>query len=221
LLRPPFDPCCERIPRHDAFVWALRSRTFDHLQNAEEVRSRAIALLALLNGVMGVSGNTEPLTLDSVGQIDDEGRIRLTFFAELHERLRATVTATAEVRDAQGNLVPPPQPEPSAAQTWTKKAEGNETVADMLVFAGRADNWFDIFKTIEAAEDLVGGERELQKVLGSSGQAFKRMKRTANNLHRHRPGKFATETPTPMEDAKPLLSFIVRTVMDSYLAAQR
>ena len=114
---------------------------------------------------MGVSGNTEPLTLDSVGQIDDEGRIRLTFFAELHERLRATVTATAEVRDAQGNLVPPPQPEPSAAQTWTKKAEGNETVADMRVFAGRADNWFDIFKTIEAAETWLAARGSCRRCL--------------------------------------------------------
>jgi hypothetical protein len=198
LLKPPFDPHCERIPHNGSLVWALRSRSFDNLRTAEEVHSRAVELMALLNGALSVSGDTEPLRLQSIGQIDDEGRARFTVFAAFHGRARGDMLiGTVDVRDSQGNLVPPPPPEPSAAQKWIATAAGNDTVADMLIFAGRADNWFDIFKTIEAAGDLVGGERELQKLLGPSGSAFKRMRQTANNLHRHRPGKFTTpEAPT-------------------------
>jgi hypothetical protein len=47
-LKPPFDPCCERIPRDGTFVWALRSRQgFDHLQDAVVVHSQAVRLARL------------------------------------------------------------------------------------------------------------------------------------------------------------------------------
>lgn len=165
---PPFDPWCERMPRNGGFVWALRSRSFDHLQSANEFRTRALTLIAQLNGALGVRDDTEQLNIQGVGRIDNDGQVHFTVFAEINERGRATATADAEVRDARGNLVPPPPPEPSAAQKWIKAAEENDDIADMLVFAGRSDNWFDIYKTVELAQKLAGDRNQLRSLLGGS-----------------------------------------------------
>jgi hypothetical protein len=142
-LRPPFDPWCERILRNGSFVWVLRSRSFDHLQSAVEVRERAILLIQRLNGALGVEVGAEPLTLNAVGQIDDQGGFHFAVFAEAS--LRARTMLSAEARDAKGNLIPAPPPEASATQRWIKAAAQNNDIADMLVFAGRADNWFDTY----------------------------------------------------------------------------
>ena len=223
-LKPPFDPSCGRIPRDGGFVWALRSRSFDQMETANEVRTRALTLIAQVNGALGVQGDADPLNFQAVGRIDNEGQISFTVFAGLNERVRAvdtataevqegrdTITATAEVRNANGNLVPPSPPEPSAAQKWIKAAEENDGIADMLVFAGRADNWFDIYKAIELAERLSGGEHKLPKLLGDSRAECQNMRKTANfyrHARTHRP-----KVLTNLTEAKPLLSFIVRTVL--------
>ncbi|MGH7115561.1 MAG: hypothetical protein ACREE9_13820, partial [Stellaceae bacterium] len=163
-LRPPFDPWCDRIPQNGRFV--LRSRCFDDLQSADEVKKSAIPLIQRLNGALSVAVGAEPLNFDGVGRVDDQGELHLTFFAELNERLRLMATATAEVRDAEGNLIPPAPPQPSNAQRWIGAAEKNDQIADMLVFAGRADNWFDIYKALELAETLAGGRQKLLVLLG-------------------------------------------------------
>ena len=213
-LKAPFDPWCERIPRDGGFVWALRSSRFDHLQSADEVRESAIPLIQRLNGALGVEGEAECLEFCGVGRIDDQGGFHVTVFAEAHSRMRIIAIAHAEVRDAEGNLIPPPPPEESSTQRWIKAAEGNDDIADMLVFAGRADDsWFDRYKTIELAEKLVGGEHKLRMLLGNISDEYKRMRTTANyyrHARHHRP-----EILTTLADARSLLSLIVRTVLDA------
>jgi hypothetical protein len=190
----------------------LRSRSFDHLQSASEVRERAIPLIQRLNGALGVGGEAEPLDFYGVGCIDDQGGFHVTVFAEAHSRARAIAIATAEVRDAKGNLIPPPPPEESSTQRWIKAAEGDDDIADMLVFAGRADdNWFDMYKTIELAEKLAGGEHKLRMLLGDASTEYKRMRTTANYYRHAR--HYRPEILTTLADARPLLSLIVRTVL--------
>jgi hypothetical protein len=213
ILRRPFDPWCERIPRDGGVIWALRSRSFDNLQSAGEVRESAIPLIERLNGALSVEASAEPLKFDGVGRIEEEGGFHLTVFAESHSRARASVTATAEVRGANGNPVPPPPPAESSTQRWIKAAEENDDIADMLVFAGRADNWFDIYKALELAEKLAGGEHKLRMRLGNTSNKYKRMKSTANyyrHARYHRPDLLTT-----LVEARPLLSLIVRTVLGS------
>jgi hypothetical protein len=213
-LRRPFDPWCERIPRDGGFVWALRSRSFDHLQSAGEVRERAIPLILRLNGALGVEGSAEPLNFHGVGRIDDQGGFHLAVFAECgHYRARSNLVATAEVRDAKGNLIPPPPSEMSSTQRWIKAAEEDEDIADMLVFAGRADNWFDIYKAVELAQRLAGDRNKLRVLLGKSACECERMWRTAN-CYRHARPNDPPSILTTLAEARPLLSLIVRTVLD-------
>jgi hypothetical protein len=176
------------------------------------VRACAIPLIERLNGAIGVEARAEPLTFGGAGRIDDEGRIHLTVFAEGRSRARGNLVAAAEVRDANGNLVPPPPPEASSTQRWIKAAEQSDDIADMLVFAGRTDNWFDIYKALELAEKLAGGEHKLRTRLANSSHEYKGMKSTANyNRHarHHRPDVLTTLT-----EAKELLSLVIKTVLD-------
>jgi hypothetical protein len=210
-LSPPFDPWCERIPRSESCVWALRSRSFENLQNAAEVRERAIPLIQRLNGALGVEVSAEALTLNSVGRIDDQGGIQFAVFAEVH--LRGRTMATAEGRDAKGNVIPPPLPNASVVQKWIAAAEEHEDIADLLVFAGRADNWFDIYKTLELAETLAGGQPKLRTLLGDARDEYERMRRTAN-CYRHASYSSPPKVLTTLTEARPLLSVIVRAVLD-------
>jgi hypothetical protein len=215
LLKPPFDPWCERIAWNGEEILVLRSSGFDKLGAANDVRQHALTMIGRLNGAFSATSGAKPLTFKGVGCFNELGQVHFTVFAELHDRVRVTDSFTAEVRDANGNLIPPPPPQPSAAQRWIKAAEDNDDIADLLVFAGRADNWFDIYKAVEMAERLVGGERNLPPVLGPLAKEFARMQRTANSMHRHAPRKFQPPAaPTSLDEARSILSFVVRTVLD-------
>jgi hypothetical protein len=213
-LKPPFDPWCDRLP---GGRFALRSRSFDDLRSADEVRKRAIPLIQQLNGALGVEARAEPLNFNAVGHIDDYGEINLHVFGELNARIRPfELIATGEIgeiRDADGNLISPAPPQPSNAQRWIAAAAENDQIADMLVFAGRADNWFDVYKATELAEKLAGGEHRLRKLLGASAGEYNRMQRTAN-FHRHARVKNPPETPITLDDTRLLLSFILRKVLE-------
>lgn len=214
-LKQPFDPYCEQIAHGGGSAWALRSRQFDTLSDADDVRQRAIPLIEQLNGALAVTARAERVTLNGVGRIDEQGECHLTVFASLATglgRARVTAFATIEIRDQAGNLVPPPPPEPSDPQKWIRLAGQSDIVADMLVFAGRGDNWFDIYKCIELAEKLVGGQHKLRTLLGSSAQQFKQMRKTAN-FHRHARGE-RPKTLTTLIEAQSLLWFVVRFVLD-------
>jgi hypothetical protein len=82
----------------------------------------------------------------------------------------------------------------------------------MLVFAGRTENWFDIYKALELAEKLAGGEHKLRIGLGDTGHEYKRMKATANYYRHAR--HYRPDILTTLAEARPLLSLIVRAVLD-------
>ena len=119
---------------------------------------------------------------------------------------------SAEVRDVDGNLVTPPPPEPSATQGWMQASESNDDIADLLVYAGRADNWFDTYKAVEIAERMVGGEHNLQKLVGPASTQLKNMRSTAN-FYRHARGYYKPPVLTTQDEARSLLASIVRTVI--------
>ena len=213
-LKPPFDPVCECLPHGDGTVWALRSTMFNQLQSANEVRAQAIILVARLNGALRAQCDADPLTLQGVAHIDDSGNFHFTAFLEGHARVRSMVTGTLEARDTDGNLVPTPPPEPSQTQRWVPVSEQNNDVGDMLIFTGRADNWFDIYKALELAQSLAGGRpgRKLDELLGSASDEFERMWRTAN-MHRHARSKNQPTNPMTLDEAMSLLSFVIRTLL--------
>lgn len=182
-LRPPFEPWCERVERGAEVVWALRSRDFESPGTAAEVREMASPLIDRLNGALAVSARAKPVRFDAVGRVDDRGEMHLTVSLEGAATVRASASGIIEVRDADGDLVPPLPPQPSTAQKWLELAGWDDDVADMLVFAGRADDWFDIYKALELAGLLAkrrhgrraNGKEALLRSLGDASAACKNM----------------------------------------------
>jgi hypothetical protein len=222
VLKAPFDPTCERISHTESVIWVLRSRSFDNLQTPDEVRLRALALIERLNGALQVECRGEPLVFDGVGRIDEAGQIQLFQFAEAHIRGRSRLSAVGQVLNPNGNIVPPPSPDPSQAQRWLEAAESDDEIADMLTFAGRSDNWFDIYKALELAKRLAGDENgpgnnkyAMKALLGTEAyKKFDHVWQTANTTRHARyanePGVLAT-----LNEAKAILSHVVKAVLDT------
>lgn len=208
-FKPPFDPWCERMPHGTNFIFSLRSHTFVDAQCAGEVKELAIPLINRLNGALAMVTDAEPLTFQSVFRINDQGG--MSFWSSVEDHVKARDRIDDEVRDRSGNLIPASPPEQSTAQKWVAAAEKNDDISDLLTFAGRADNWFDIYKAIELAERLSGGEHDLRRSLGGSGAKCKSMRETAN-FFRHARG-YRPAVLTNIKDARPLLSIIVKTVL--------
>lgn len=154
LLELHFDPKIELVPHNGNLIRALRSRKFDALRTATEVRTEAETLLARLNGALRLAGNTDPLTFGDVGYIENDGSIHFTTFAEARLQLEAMVlVGAAEVRNPDGSLSPSPPPAPSLAQKWLSAAEKDDDLARVLKYFGAPTNWYDMWTAYEIIED--------------------------------------------------------------------
>lgn len=211
-LKLPFDPWVKRVPHRNEMLWGLRTIGFKDAADASEVRVWALPLIDRLNGAMAVVARVERVEFDGVGLVRPSGEVNLTFFAEMTAHARSSARVIAEIRDSEGNLAPSPPSKPSAPQGWMQASASNDKIADLLVYAGRADNWFDIYKAIEIAESIAGGEHDLQKLLGSAAPRLKNMRSTAN-YYRHAPGYYKPSLLITQGEATSLLASVVRTVV--------
>lgn len=216
-LNDPFDPVTELLPDGKT---ALRSADFEGLEDASEVRERALVLIARLNGAIGLWNGADPVRFGGVLRIDEAGNQRAWIFAELHAnagRARVRGTATVIVTGPDGQPLPPPPPEPSMPQRWNELAELNDDTSDLLDQYGRADNWYDIYKTIEIAAHLVGSKHRLWRLAGAEAAKLKNLDRTAN-FFRHARGAPRPSSPVTLNEARPLLSWLVQRVLEGALA---
>ena len=217
-LNEPFDPVAEKLPDGET---VLRSADFEELEDASEVRERALVLIGRLNGALSIWNGTRPVKFGGVIRIDDEGKQHAWVFGEMAaiELGRFVLRATAVLLGPDGKPLPPPPPTPSQPQKWNLVAEKNDDVSDLLDHFGRADNWHDIYKTIEIAEHLAGSEHKLWKILGSDARLAKNL-RTSANYYRHakayRPPKLLS-----LKEARPLLVHLAIPAPRPMLTADR
>lgn len=210
-LKPGFDPWTER---HGADT-VLRSATFANLANVGDVRTRALALIDLLNGAVAVSRGTDLIGFGGVVEFRPDGEMHKTVFGSVQMSMgRARVTATAVLIGPDGQVMPPRPPTASEVQHWARIADANDALSDALVFHGRTANWFDIYKAIECLEAFAGGsERKLLAKNWAPSGKIKLMKRTAN-FSRH---AMASRPAKPMDllEARSLLSSLLRQALAS------
>lgn len=218
VLLPVGDPWVEPILVNGDVRLALRSSGFEGIGTAADVRTAATTLVERLSGAIRIQeGVGEPMRVDAICHIDDQGCVSTTFFVELHDVVSASdFCAIAEMRDAAGNLVPlplPAPPEPSPAQNWIQFAASDERVARMLTFAGKPGSWYDIYKAYELALRIVGRD-QLKNLLGRSASACENMRQTAN-YYRHANGEpYEPPVLTSLSDAGSLLSLVLRAVFN-------
>lgn len=212
-LNAPFDPVAFKFA--DGRV-VLRSKDFEGLTGAEAIRARALVLISRINGALALWNGTRTVRFGGILRVDGDGRQHITVYAEMAaiEMGRCAMRATAVVLGPNGKPLPPPPPQPSQLQIWNEIADENDDVSDLLDQFGRADNWYDIYKTIEIAAYIAGGKHRLWKVLQAEVKACKALVQTAN-FYRHARGVDRPQEPVSLADAKPLLAWIVRTLLDT------
>ena len=158
-----------------------RSAAFDALTSEDEVRDHAVALIERLNGALALSEGTRQVAFGGVARIEPNGIVHRTMIAEgaayciRGGKARAVVTAIGP--DGKPIVSPP---SPSEAQRWSLLAERDELLDDALIYFGRADDWFDIYKCIECLEGRAGGEKALRACQWISGNKFDLLRRSAN-----------------------------------------
>jgi hypothetical protein len=147
----------------------LRSISLDELESADEVRARAIGYIDRLNGAMAVTQHSRPVRFGSVIRFTPDGGLQRTAFpGTVKFEARGSVLADSIQIGPGGQPVPPPPPMPSDVQDWFKLADGDDRLADALVYFGRATervdmstDWFDIYKALECLILKFGGDRDL------------------------------------------------------------
>lgn len=211
-LNEPFDPVAEKLPNGET---VLRSIDFEGLNEASEVRERALVLIGRLNGALNLWNGARPVKFAGVYRIDEAGKQHAWIFAEMTaiEFGRCVMRATAVLLGPDGKILPPPPPKPSQPQEWNRLAEKDDDISDLLENFGRADSWFDIYKTIEIAEHIAGGEHKLWRLLAADAKPAKKLKATAN-FYRHAKA-YRPPDLLSLANAKPILVHLVRTVLTS------
>jgi hypothetical protein len=114
----------------------FRSELFDGLDSVEEVRGRAKTIIERFNGAFALLYKAKPLRCDAVIWVMPDGKLHRAMPME-----GGVYNITAKARDVSGEV-----------QKWASLTEEDENyhLHEALVFFGRADNWFDVFKCYEA-----------------------------------------------------------------------
>jgi hypothetical protein len=116
---------------------------------------------------------------------------------------RPTLTAY----DKDGNVIPPPPPQPSEAQNLLQTARLDERLDKALHHLSRADNWFDIYMAGEALFKVKASNRLLPKTLRKRRDVDLLMK-TANT-YRHAYADRVPANPMAMDTAQELLRSLI------------
>jgi hypothetical protein len=194
----------------------LKSTSFNQLNNADEVRSKAEEILSLINGASrSILGTRKPILLDSVIKITDDGKKQKNFFESVEVTVRSTFTAIvdgAEVHQAE------PIPD------WIKIAQSNENVAKVLRLLSKGDyDWVNLYRIFEVIEGDVGGISQIIQEAWATEPAIKRFKHTANSVGaigddaRH--GKETTQPPkNPMTISE--TKSLIETILHNWLRSK-
>jgi hypothetical protein len=213
-FRPPAEPQLVWVERDGARHAVLKTTAFGDLDNDQEVYDRAVPFVERLNSSMALSGQKTKVEVGGVAEFRSGEDVRFNHFLSVNEVVTLRVRVgrpTITVTDTEGNVVPPDPPSRSEVQVWSALADTDDIVAEMLIHFGRADNWYDLYKTWELAKKRVGGEHTKAWGEITEGLRAKDMSRTAN-FFRH------ATTPRPevmleFEGARAVLRHIVHNVM--------
>jgi hypothetical protein len=214
-LKEPSEPWVER--HGDETV--LRSKSFDELKSAAEVRERAIFSIARLNGMLALALGAEPVEFGSVIKFDADGRLHRHLFADISELIRARARATAMVLRADGTHVPH-TPEPSVVEAWTKLAEQNELLDYALMYFGRATSWLNVYKTLECLFAWAGGEAKFKALKWAPISRIGLLKQWANWFRHAEPRYPRPKKPMNLQEARTLLGELLRRAIQEEAAKQ-
>jgi hypothetical protein len=182
----------------------LRSKALDHLESAEAVRSRSIEMIQVLNGALAISHATRPVTFGGAAEFTADGQRRYIVMGEMHATIRVRAQFRAQLLATDGTILPN-VPEPTLPQRWTNAAEASDTLRDALIYFGRSDNWFDLYKCCECLENFHCGEHEFNRL--------KQVKATANYF-RHYKYHYKPKKLLEIREARSIISSILQKTLN-------
>lgn len=185
----------------------LRYSRLNMQSSSADCRALGIETLGWINGWLSMTSGTAPAAFGGMVEFMADGSVRRTTYADLNV-IEADDFANdpAEMVDAIGN---------PALDTLCARAEADQKFAQILGHFGKADNWIDLYKCVEALYASRGSEHSYLKHRSDS-KRIKAMMRTANN-HRHN-GKAAPNSSVPFNEAWLLLRSLVREVCNEALS---
>ncbi|MBL9049313.1 MAG: hypothetical protein JNK19_04290 [Tabrizicola sp.] len=211
-FQPPFDPHVS-LTGHGPALW---SKELQDATSSSEVWERSKPLLQLMNATMLHTQGGRLVETEGIVELDVDGNERRHHILEAKgiEMRTGFGSATITVRDANGNLVQQ-EPRPSVQQQWLATAAASDYLAELLFYALKRDNWFEIYKAIETLENRYGGEASFLALGWEDASKVKLLKRTANFYHRHARGKFERpKNRMDLSEANELLTRIIRRAFD-------
>lgn len=205
-LNAPFDPSAQKLDTGETVLW---SNDLQGTSDPLEVRRRGLTIIEEVNGAMRAWARANQVRLSGVLQVDTAGERKVFNTGEAAIELERMVMRSTATVDSDGR--PVPTRVASKPQMWLSLAQADDKVSDLLHHHGRANNWFDLYKTIEMAEAIVGGERKLVEMFAGSVNV-KLLKRSAN-VYRHAPEK-EVKNRVDITEARSQLAYIVTTILD-------
>jgi hypothetical protein len=213
-LKEPFEPWVET---HDGKT-VLRSVSLDELASANEVRDRALALIARLNGAFAVSQQTRPLRFGGVIQFTPDGERHQTVFGGMAAfEGRDKMRTEGFVIGLDGNPAPPSPPQPSEVQRWVATAEEDELLDDAIVHFGKGADWFEMYKALECLENKAGGLHAFLALNWQPKEEIERLKYSANwPRHARRKEDRPARLLMNPNDARALLAQMLRRALHEW-----
>lgn len=172
------DPSVAR--RADEFL--LRSRSFDGMANATEVRNEAVRITKALSGLSRILLQAETsLGVGSVAEVTPSGSCNISFQAEPGVLTFTGGLASMVVKRADGTVEEhrPADPAPS----WLARALKNPAAAHALRLRDAGPlSWTDLYRLFEVVVDGAGGIDQVVAKGWATAAAVRRFKHSANSV---------------------------------------
>lgn len=211
-LMPGFDPWIEDYAADDRAIALLRSASWESLQEAPEIKLDATRIVQKLIGLARLFENdAKPVGLGMVLKFGPDGRRLPILFAET---VHLAISGGRVRFRGVGVLDPTASPQESKMQRWLRESESDDVRGELLIHTGRADDWYDLYKSMELAERLSGDQKKLNVIPGADSEQWKRVRQTAN-CYRHAPSpKFPLpDSPPTLQDARKFVFSIMYRIL--------
>lgn len=206
-LSKPFDPWVETRSVEESKVYLLRCRSWESFTDARAVIADAERIVELLYGqALLLQSDAKRVTLGRTWRFDEAGT-PMNILVALSGSLNLTL-GRMRARISPINNEPPA---PSAMQTWFKQSAADDTKADLFRHIARADNWYDIYKTLELARRLLT-QRDIDRRLEPAVREEWRRVLQMANCARHAPDLVRYPQPDPPVELAEARQFVLRTL---------
>jgi len=195
--------------------YVLKSSNFDQLKNAVDVRKRAEEILSLLNGTAKLAlGTQQPLTIDAIVEIRDDGKKATVLFLSNTVHGGSSTSTSTKTDNGKVQENHPADPIPN----WIRTAQTDKNVAEIFQVIGTSVlNWINLYKVYEIIKSDVGGKDKIADNGWATKGQIDLFKQTAQP-YRH--GKLKNYVPPKKSMTLSEAEFLIKRILRSWLRAK-